>query len=99
MFFGRGLLRERPGKHEFCFEYCPSRIDQTVKGCRHPTVNRMLDPSLDAIDRMTGVALVPAPVEVFRGVAGLDHQDVGQVFGTDLPSFLAPQSDQGTLVV
>ncbi len=48
---------------------------------------------------MAGVALIPVPIEVFRGGAELDDQDAGQVLRFDLSSFLAPEPDQGSLVV
>jgi hypothetical protein len=62
-------------------------------------VKRVLDALLNVADGVARVALVPAPVEVFCGGPELDHQDAGQVFGTDLPSFFSPQPDQGPLVV
>jgi hypothetical protein len=49
----------------------------------------VLDPILDTADGVAAIALVPTPVEVFRGGAELDYQDAGQVFGSSLPSFLA----------
>jgi hypothetical protein len=57
------------------------------------------DPPLDIFDGISGVSLVPAPVEVFRNRAQLDYQDTGQVFGFDIPSFLAPEADQGDLII
>ena len=48
---------------------------------------------------MTGVALVPAPVEVLGHGAELDNQVAGEVFRLDFAALLAPQPDQGGLVV
>jgi hypothetical protein len=67
--FGRRLFRERPGQHELRLENRPVGLNETIKRGRHPAVNQVLDPFLDAADRMAGVALVPAPVEIFRGGA------------------------------
>jgi hypothetical protein len=99
MFFGRRLLRERPGQHELGLEYAAPEIHPAVQRGGHPSMDGVKDPPLHVFDGIAGVALEPAPVEVFRNRAELDHQDAGQVLGFDLPSFLAPQSDQGFLVV
>ena len=66
------LLRERPGQHELGFEDGPAGIDHPVQGGRHPFDDGMLDPPLHVLDGMTGVALVPAPVEVLGDGAELD---------------------------
>ena len=50
VFFSRRFLRERPGKHEFGFEYGPTGIDETVEGCRHPFDHRVLHPPLHVLD-------------------------------------------------
>ena len=50
--------------------------------------------SADVLDRLTGITLVLAPVEVFGHGAELHHQDVGQVLRLDLPSFFALKTDE-----
>jgi len=39
----------------------------------------MLDPALGVLDRLAGVALIPAPVEVLGDGAELDDQVAGEV--------------------
>ena len=99
MFFGGGFLRERPGQHELGLEHRASWVDQAVQGRRHPLMDGVQDPSLHVPDGTPGIAFVPAPVEVLGDGAELDDQDVGQIFGLDLPSLLAPQPNQPGLVV
>ena len=40
-------------------------------------MNRMLNPPLHVLDTVTGVALIPAPIEVLGDGAELDDQVVG----------------------
>ena len=58
----------------------------------------MLDPPLDVRDRLTGIELVPAPIEVLGREAKLDDQIAGQVLGLDLAALFPPQPDQCRLV-
>ena len=48
----------------------------------------MLDPLLHVLDGVTGVALVPAPVQVLGDGAELDNQVVGEVLRLDLAALL-----------
>ena len=48
---------------------------------------------------MTGVALVPAPVEVFGDGAELNDQVVGQVFRLDLAALFAPEAEECSLII
>jgi hypothetical protein len=57
------------------------------------------DPPLHMLDRLAGVALVPAPVEVFGDGAQLDNQIMVEILGLDLAALLAPQPDQMGLVI
>jgi hypothetical protein len=77
--FGGGFLREGPGQHELGFEHGAAGINQAVQGCRHPLIDGMLDPALGVLDRLAGVALIPAPVEVLGDGAELDDQVAGEV--------------------
>jgi hypothetical protein len=95
----RPLLRERPGQHELGFKYRAAGIDSTVERGRHPFQHRVLDPPLDIPDRVTGVALIPTPVEVFRHGAELDDEVFGKVFRLDLPALLPPKPHQRRFVI
>jgi hypothetical protein len=55
----------------------------------------VLDPPLDVLDGLAGVALVPAPVEVLGHGAELDDQVAGEVLRLDLAALLPPQAEQG----
>ena len=77
--FGGGFFRERPGQHEFGLEHRAAGINQAVEGRGHPFDDGVLDPALHVLDRLPGVALVPAPVEVLGNGAELDDQVVGEV--------------------
>ena len=50
----------------------------------------MLDPPLYILDGMTGVALVPAPIEVFGDRAQLYDQIMSEIFRFGLAALLAP---------
>ena len=50
----------------------------------------MPDAPLHVLDRATGIAFVPAPVEVFGDGSELDNQVVGEIFRLDLTALLAP---------
>ena len=59
----------------------------------------VLDPPLHVLDRVAGIALVPAPVEVLGDGAELDDQVVGQILRLDLAALLPPQPDERGLVI
>ena len=59
----------------------------------------MPDPPLDVCDDLTGIALVPAPVEVLGDEAELDDEVAGEVLGLDLAALFSPKAKQGGLVV
>ena len=50
-------------------------------------------------DDLTGIPLVPVPVEVLGHGAELDDQVVRKVLGLDLAALFPPQAEQGGLVV
>ena len=54
---------------------------------------------LDAFDSLPCVAFVPMSVESFGRHAKLDDEVSGQVLRLGLASFLAPEADQGGLIV
>jgi transposase len=51
------------------------------------------------LGRSGGIALVPEPVEIFSGLAELDDEVAGEVLGLDFAALLAPEAEQGGLVV
>ncbi len=59
----------------------------------------MPDPQLDVLDRLSGRALIPEPVERLGGDPELDDEIVRKVLRLDLAALLAPQPDEGRLVV
>src|SRR5262245_41298937 len=48
---------------------------------------------------LAGVALVPGPIEVLGGASELHDEVAGQVLGLSFPAFLAPELDEGRLIV
>src|SRR2546423_1473587 len=52
------------------------------------------DPSVPVLDGFAGVALIPAPVEVFGDGAELADQNVGQVLRLDLAAFFPPEPNK-----
>ena len=58
----------------------------------------MMNPPLDVGQHLSGIGLVPAPIEVFRRQTELDNEIRRQVFRLDFAALLAPQPPQGGLV-
>ena len=96
---GRGLFGERPGQHELGFEHRPGCLDHAVEGCGHPSQDRMLDLALDVCNHLAGIALEPASVKLFGGRPKLDDEVVGEILGFDLAALLAPEAEEGCLIV
>ena len=59
----------------------------------------MADLPLDVRDDLTGVGLVPAPVQLLGGRAELNDQVAGQVLWLNLAAFFPPQPQQDGLVI
>src|SRR6266446_9751334 len=98
MLLGRGFLRERPREHELGLENRPAARDDAIKGRPHPPEHRMPEAMLDALDGLTGIALVPMTVESFCCETKLNDEVAGEVLRLRLAAFLAPQPQQGSLV-
>src|ERR1700730_17278979 len=98
MLLGRGFLRERPREHELGLENRPAARDDAIKGRPHPPEHRMPEAMLDALDGLTGIALVPMTVESFCCGTKLNDEVAGEVLRLSLAAFLAPQPQQGSLV-
>jgi hypothetical protein len=96
---GRGLLRERPGQHEFGLEDRPAARDNPVNGRPHPAEHGMPEPMLNAFDGLPGVALVPMPIERFSHQAELDDEVAGQVLRLGFAPFLLPEADEGGFII
>jgi hypothetical protein len=62
-----------------CFSAAASSgtLDHAVQGGRHPAVHRVEDPPLHVFHSLSGIALVPEPVEIFSGLAELDDEVTG----------------------
>ena len=98
VFFGCGLLGERPGQHELGFEYGPTALHKTVQGRHHPRDCRVLHTALHGRDASAGVAFVPGAVERFCCCAQLHDQIAGQVLGLGFTAFFAPEAHQGHFI-
>ena len=59
----------------------------------------VVDPPLHLLDGVTGVALIPAPVEVLGCGAELDDQAAGEVLGLNFAALLPPQPNEIGFVV
>ena len=60
---------------------------------------RMPDLPLDVRDDLTGIGLVPAPVQLLGGQAELDDEVAGQVLRLDLAAFFPPKPEERRLIV
>src|SRR6516164_3379355 len=96
---GRGLLGERPGQHEFGFEYGLGPFHDPVEGCCHPRDCRMLDETLDVADAPTRVALVPGSIEFLCRCPKLHDEVPREVLRLGLTAFLAPEANERRLIV
>jgi hypothetical protein len=56
------------------------------------------NPPLDVSDDVSGIGLVPAPIEVLRGDPELDDKAAGEVLRLGLAALLAPEAEEGGLV-
>src|SRR4051812_5698461 len=65
MLLGRRFFRKRPWQHELGFEYGTARINAAIQSRRHPFIDRVADVPLYVLYGVPGIALVPAPIEVF----------------------------------
>ena len=77
VFFGRAFLGERPRQHELGLEDGAGCVNDPVKRCRHPLDHRMVHPPLDVLDRLSGISLVPLPIEVLGHDPKLDDEVAG----------------------
>src|SRR5262249_15641277 len=99
VFFGGRFLRERPRQHELGFEHRVAALDPAVEGCRHPAQRRMTDPFLDVSYGLTGIGLIPAPVQLFGRITKLDDEIARQILGLDLSALLPPEPEDGGFIV
>ena len=59
----------------------------------------MADPALDVGDDLSGIGLVPAPVQLLGRKPELDDEIARQVLGLDLAALLPPEAEEGSLVI
>ena len=59
----------------------------------------MPDLPLDVGNDLTGIGLIPAPVEILRHHAELDDKIGGQILRLGLAALFPPQPEQGILVI
>jgi len=59
----------------------------------------MPDPALDVLERSTGIALEPVPIERLGHNPQLDDQVFGEVFGFDFATFFPPEPDESGFVL
>jgi hypothetical protein len=95
---GRGFLRERPRQHELGFKNRTGRLHHAIERRRHPLDYRVLDLSLNVLDDLPGILLIPAAIEGLSHYPELDDQIVDEVFRLDLAPFFPPQADQRAFV-
>ena len=88
---GRRFLGERPGQHELGLEHRPAGLDPAVQGGRHPAQRRVPNPPLDVRDDLTGISLVPTPVEVLGDEPELDDEVAREVLRLGLAALLPPE--------
>jgi len=48
---------------------------------------------------VTGIGLIPAPVQLLGGQAKLDDKVAGEVLGLDFAPLFTPEAEEGSLVV
>jgi hypothetical protein len=99
MYFSAALLGERPRQHELGLEDGLRPLHDPVEGGRHPRNGRMPDPALNVPDCPSGVPLVPSAVDLLGGRPELDDEVAGEILGLGLAALLAPETDEGGLVV
>jgi hypothetical protein len=59
----------------------------------------MLDPPLDVLDGIPGIAFVPRPIQVLGDATELDDEVLTEVFRFDLASLFSPKPDQTCFIV
>jgi hypothetical protein len=59
----------------------------------------MADLPLDIREDLTGVGLVPAPVQILGSHAELHDEVAREVLRLDLASFFAPEAEEGRFIV
>src|SRR5581483_1676981 len=99
IFLCRSFLREVPGQHEFGLEHGPAALHPSIEGGPHPAEYRVADVALDVGEDLTGVGLVPTPVECFGDEAKLNDGVAGEVFWFDFTAFFSPKLGHRFLVI
>ena len=71
-------------------EHRPGGFDTAVQRCRHPTQRRVPDAPLDVGKDLTGIALVPASIQVLGCKPELNDEIAREVLRLDLAAFFSP---------
>src|SRR5664279_2124481 len=98
MLFRGGLFRERPRQHEFGLEHRLRLFDQAIEGGGHPRNGWMRNALLHRSQPVTGVALIPMPVELLGDEAQLDDQLARKVRRLDFTALFAPKAEESGFV-
>ena len=77
----------------------PLDLHPAVERCRHPAKGRMLDLLLDIRDDLTGIGLVPGPIEPLGHDPELDEEVAGQILRLDFAALFPPEPKKSSLIV
>jgi hypothetical protein len=59
----------------------------------------MSDPPLHVCEHLTGIGLIPTPVQDLSGKPKLDDEIAREVLGLDFAAFFAPEPEEGGFIV
>src|SRR5262249_62394895 len=99
VFLARLFLRDRPGKNDLGPDPRPSRFNPAVERRRHPAQRGMPDLPLHVGKHLTGISLVPAPVQILGRNTKLDNEIAGQALWLDFAPLFTPEAMEGGLVI
>src|SRR5205807_8350368 len=85
--------------HELTLEDRITALDPPVECCCHPAQRRMSDLFLNVDDHLSGIGLIPAPVQLLGRIAKLNHEIARQVLGLGFAALLPPEPNKGALVL
>jgi hypothetical protein len=90
MYFSAANSSENDHQHELGLVDRPGPRHDAIEGGRHKPDDRVLDPALDVLDGISGIAFVPLAIEVLGHQTELDDEVRGEVLRPDLAAFLLP---------
>ena len=68
-------------------------LPSAIERCRHPAQHRMPDPLLNVSDHLSGIRLIPAPVQLFGRATKLNDEIAGEVLRLNFAPLLPPQPE------